>query len=85
IAAALTAFFGGFTAGKLRGGAPAICGLINGILLTAWMLLLSLCFRAHSSGYSPLISTLLHTAVPVLSFAGAMVGTKKPSKNVRRR
>lgn len=85
VAAALTAFFGGFTAGKLRGGAPAVCGLINGILLTALMLLLSLCFRAHSSGYSPLVSTLIHAAVPVLSFVGALLGTKKTSKNIRRR
>lgn len=85
IAAALTAFFGGFTAGKLRGGAPAICGLINGILLTAVMLLLSLCFRAYSSGYSQLVSTLIHAAVPVLSFAGALLGTKKSIKTTRRR
>ncbi len=85
VAAALTAFFGGFTAGKLRGNAPAICGLVNGILLTAVMLLLSFFFLSESSGYSALISTLLHTAVPVLSVLGAVVGIKKPQRSMTRK
>ncbi len=85
VAAALTAFFGGFTAGKLRGNAPAICGLVNGILLTAVMLLLSFFFLSESSGYSALVSTLLHAAVPVLSVLGAMAGIKKPQRSSGRR
>lgn len=85
VVAVLTAFFGGFTAGKLRGNAPAICGLVNGILLTCVMILLSFCFLSESSGYSALVSTLLHTAVPVLSVLGAMVGTRKKQKTYTRK
>ena len=85
VAAALTAFFGGFTAGKLRGSAPVICGLVNGILLTCVMLLLSFFFLSESSGYSTLISALLHAAVLVLSFLGAIVGTRKTQKPIGRR
>ena len=87
VASALTAFFGGFIAGKLHGGAPAICGLVNGILLACTMLLLSFFFLSESSGYSPLISTVLHTAVPVLSFLGALAGVKQksPATSKRRR
>ena len=85
VASALTAFFGGFIAGKLHGGAPAICGLVNGILLTCTMLLLSFFFLSESSGYSPLISTVLHTAVPVLSFLGALAGVKQKSPATTKR
>ncbi len=84
VAAALTAFFGGFTAGKLHGSAPAICGLVNGILLTATMLLLSFFFLSESSGYSALVSTLLHTAIPVLSVLGAVAGVRKKEAHIRR-
>lgn len=85
VAAALTAFFGGFTAGKLRGNAPAICGLVNGILLTATMLLLSFFFLSESSGYSALVSTLLHTAIPVLSVLGAIAGVRKKETHITRK
>ena len=85
VAAALTAFLGGWVAGKLRGNAPAVCGLANGILLTCTMLLLSFFFLSESSGYSALISTLLHAAIPVLSFLGALVGTRKKKTHTKRR
>ena len=75
-AAALTALIGGIVAGKIHGSAPAICGLLNGLLLLALMLLLSLFFRSLASGYSAWISALLHAAVPLLSFAGAIIGVK---------
>ena len=79
LAAALTSFFGGLIAKKLCGSAPTICGLINGILLTCTMLLLSFFFLSESSEYSALVSALLHTAVPVLSVLGALAGVKKKS------
>ena len=87
VAAALTAFFGGLIAGKLHGGAPAVCGLVNGILLACTMLLLSFFFLSESSGYSAIVSTLLHSAVPLLSFFGALVGVKRksPATSKRRR
>ena len=85
LAASLTSFFGGRIAKKLCGGAPAICGLTNGILLTCTMMLISFCFRAQSSHYSPLVSTLLHSAVPILSFLGAWAGTNKRKPTTKRR
>ena len=85
LSAAVTAFFGGFAAGRLKGKAPAVCGMINGLLLTAVMLLLSFCLMSESSHHSALVSTLLHSAVPLLSVLGAMVGVKKPSAPKRRR
>lgn len=87
VAAALTSFFGGLIAGRLRGGAPAVCGLINGILLACTMLLLSFCFLSESSEFSALTSTLLHAAVPLLSLLGALAGVKQksPATSKRRR
>ena len=86
-AAALTAFLGGFLSGRLRGGAPIVCGLINGILLTATMLLFSFFLLSASSKHSALTSTLLHTAIPILSVFGALTGVKRksPATSKRRR
>lgn len=75
-AVGLTALLGGTVAGRLHRGAPAVCGLINGILLLALMLLLSLFFRSLASGYSAWISALLHAAIPLLSFVGALIGVR---------
>lgn len=86
IAAGLTSFLGGMIAGRLRRGAPALCGLTNGILLTCTMILLSFFFTSESSNYSALISALLHAAVPLLSFLGALTGVKKSNPmNAKRR
>ena len=77
LAMGVTALAGGWIAGKLQGGAPLIVGLINGMLLIAAALIVSLFFRSLSSGYSAPFSALLHAAVPLLSFAGALIGTKR--------
>ena len=85
LSAALTAFFGGFTAGRLRAHAPVLHGLVNGLLLTALMLLLSLCFLSRSSHHTPLVSALLHAAVPLLSALGALLGgNRKEQKRMRK-
>ena len=76
-AAGLTALIGGIVAGKIHGSAPAVCGLVNGSLLVALMLLLSLFFRSFSSGYSAWVAALLHAAVPLLSFLGAVIGVRR--------
>ena len=76
-AAGLTALIGGIVAGKIHGSAPAVCGFVNGLLLMALMLLLSLFFRSLASGYSAWVSALLHAAVPLLSFAGALIGVRR--------
>ena len=85
LAAALTSFFGGVIAKKRTGGAPALCGLINGMLLMGAMILLSFFCLPHSHGYSALISTLLHAAVLILSVLGAVAGTQKPKAAMRSR
>ena len=85
LAAALTSFFGGMVAKKRTGGAPALCGLINGMLLMGMMILLSFFCLPHSHGYSALVSTLLHAAVLILSVLGALAGTQKPKAATRSR
>ncbi len=77
LAMALTALIGGFVAGKVHGGAPLIVGLLNGLLLTALVLIVSLFFRSMSNGYTAWFSALLHAAVLLLSFLGALVGAKR--------
>ena len=76
-AIALTAVSGGYAAGKLHGKAPFTAGLINGALLLAVMLPLSLCFGSLASGHSPLLSVLLHGAVLICSVLGATMGARK--------
>ena len=84
-AAALTSFFGGVMAKKCTGGAPALCGLINGMLLMGVMILFSFFFLSESHGYSALISSLLHAAVLILSVLGALAGAPKPKSATRNR
>ena len=85
VAAALTALIGGFVAARLHGHGALLCGLINGTALLAIMLLLSLPFARHASGYSTLISCLLHAAVPVLSVTGAYLGLRHTPKKKKRK
>ncbi len=85
LAAALTAFLGGVVAKKRTGGAPALCGLVNGMLLMGVMILLSFFFLPHSHGYSALVSSLLHTALLILSVLGACAGSQKPKAPTTRR
>jgi len=84
-AVALTSFLGGVVAKKRTGGAPALCGLINGMLLMGLMILLSFFFLSESSGYSALMSTLLHAAILILSVLGAVAGSKKKKTPTARR
>ena len=73
----VTALGGGYAAGRLHGKAPFTAGLINGALLLAVMLPLSLCFGSLASGHSIGLSALLHGAVPICSALGATVGVGK--------
>ncbi len=81
----ITALAGGFVTGKLHGSAPAVCGLSNGALLLATLLLLSLFFRSLGNGYSVWLSLGLHLSVLLLSLAGALLGIRKPAPLPRRR
>ncbi len=77
LASALTAFCGGIAAVRIHGHSALICGLLNGAVLLAIMMLLSLFFVDHASGHSALISALLHAGVPILSVLGAYLGLPK--------
>lgn len=77
----LTAFVGGVIAGRTHRSAPALCGPVNGCLLLALMLLLSLFFRSMAFGYSIGIALLLHALILLFSLAGALLGVKrKPAR-----
>ncbi len=80
LSAALTALCGGFAAVRIHGHSALLCGLCNGSLLTAAMILASLFFRSYAAGYSPLVSFLIHTAFIALSVVGAFAGLKKKKK-----
>ena len=79
-AALLTALTGGIIAGRIHRAAPALCGLTNGALLLAVMLLCSLFFQGHAAGYSTGVALLIHALIPLLSVAGALVGIRKKTK-----
>ena len=91
LSVALATFMGGFFATRLYGLPALSAGLINGILLTALSLLFSLLFAKNAScyatGYSAVVSALLHAGVVGLSIGGALVGgrEKAPAKKHRRK
>ena len=76
----LVAFVGGVISGRIHRAAPALCGTLNGCLLLALMLLLSLIFRDSAFGYSLGIALLLHALIPLLSLAGALFGVRKKGR-----
>lgn len=84
-AAAMTALIGGFVTIRLHGHSALLCGLFNGGMLTCAMILASLFLKAYASGYSTLVSTLLHTALILFSVAGAFLGMSRPKKHTHRR
>lgn len=79
-AALMTALTGGILAGRIHRSAPAVCGLTNGALLLAVMLLSSLFFRENAAGYSTGIALLIHALIPLFSVAGALIGVRKKAK-----
>ena len=91
LAAALTAFIGGYFATRIYHLPALSAGLSNGILLTALSLLFSLLFAknadCYATGYSATISALLHAGVVGLSIGGAFLGAreKTPVKHRKKR
>ena len=75
--AMLTALIGGIISGKIHRKAPAVCGLTNGALLLAAMLLCSLFFQSLAAGYSTLTAILIHALIPLLSVFGALLGVRR--------
>ena len=87
LCAAMTSFFGGIIAVRIhRHRAPLPAAMLNAILLSGLMLLLSLPLSSLSSGYSAPISLLLHAFVFLLSALGAILAARpsKPKKPRRR-
>ncbi|MBE6633805.1 MAG: TIGR04086 family membrane protein [Ruminococcaceae bacterium] len=72
----LTALIGGCLSGKIHKRAPLTVGLVNGGLLLLAMLIGSLCFHGMEGHLSQLASILLHTAIPVASVTGAVLGNR---------
>lgn len=89
ICAALTALAGGFFATRVYHLAPLGAGLINGILITALSLLLSLLFaknaECYATGYSAAVSALLHAGAVGLSIGGAFLGAHESTPTRHRR
>ncbi|MBE6600936.1 MAG: TIGR04086 family membrane protein [Ruminococcaceae bacterium] len=84
IIAAVSAVAGGFAIGKIRRHAALFCGLLEGSLLTLVFLLGSLFFKSESSGYSTVISCLLHIGFLLCTVLGAMLGIRPPKRKRRR-
>lgn len=85
VAAALTALVGGFAAARINGSAAMLSGLINGTAMMAIMILASLFFKHDTSGYSAIVSLLLHAAFLLLSAIGGLLGQKRAKPRRRKR
>ena len=89
LATAITAFMGGFFATRLYHFPALSAGLISGILLTALSLLFSLLFTknaaCYATGYSAVVSALLHACVIGISLGGAFWGGRTPTPNKHRK
>ena len=83
--AAVTAFFGGGIAVRIHRTGALLCGLGNGAGLLLLMLPLSLLFRSEASGYSSLVSCLLHAALLLLSVGGAFFLRPRPKRHQTRK
>ena len=79
-AVGLTGFLGGVFLVRLHKHSALICGLLNGTLVEAFLLLLSLFFSKHASGYSLPVALLIHAGFLLLSVLGAFLGLPKPEK-----
>ena len=80
---ALAAFVGGYFLCKKQGGSALLCGMINGSLFLCILLIVSLFFRAYTSGYSPLVSTAIHIGVLFFSILGGYAGLPRRTRKRR--
>jgi len=86
VASALTSLLGGLISVRVhQRHAPLPAATVNAALLSLLMLILSLFFADLASGYSALISAMLHAAVFALSALGALVGMRQPQPKRKRR
>ena len=83
LVAALSAFVGGCVLCRKQGESALLCGLVNGSFFLCILLLVSLFFRAHTSGDSPLLSTALHLGVLLCSILGGYAGLPRQKRKKR--
>ncbi len=81
----LTALLGGAAATRIHKRSALLCGLLLGCACTVLMLLPALLLKPLSSGYSPMVSCLLHTGFFLCSVAGAYLGLPRVEKSKKRR
>ena len=83
LVAALSAFAGGYTLCKKQGSSALLCGMINGCFFLCILLIVSLFFRAASSGDSPLVSTALHLGALLASILGGYAALPRAKRKRR--
>ncbi len=74
LAAAGTALIGGILIARLHKSGALICGLLNGSIVLAFLMLLSLFFARHATGHAWWLALLLHLGFLILSVIGAFCG-----------
>ena len=84
-AACVSATVGGMIAAKAHRHSALLCGLLNGCGMSALMLIASLFFRSHASGYPAWLSSLLHVAFFGCSVLGAYLSSRTGTRKKRRR
>ena len=84
-AACISATVGGMIAAKMHKHSALLCGLLNGCDMSALMLLASLFFRSHASGYPAWLSALLHVAFFACSVFGGYLGSRTATRKKRKR
>lgn len=84
-AAGLTYLFAGVIAAKLRPDAPLAAGTVNGLILSALALLLSLLFRKTATAFPAYVTALLHAGMILLSLLGAYLFVLKKKKQPRKK
>ena len=83
LASAVTALIGGFWMARRHRQTALLCGLAVGCVNMAFMLMISLFFKAHAAGYPNWVSVLLHVGYLLCSVVGAYLGAR-PKKRKRR-
>ena len=79
-------FLGGFIAFKKNGGSPIACGCVTAAIWGVVSLILSLCLvNTPSAGYGLWQHVLLHSASAIFCILGALAGSYKPKKNIRKK
>ncbi len=81
----LTALLGGMVTARIHKSSALLCGLLHGCACTVLMLLTALLLKSLASGYTPMVSCLLHTGFFLCSVAGAYLGLPRVGKSKKRR